>query len=85
VPAVTATHPATDIIAAIAWANGGDTDNAAEPGGNGNGKLRYLVSLRMQDGSERVVTHAAPLLFMVGDPVRLSTFGRLVSDRSSQG
>jgi hypothetical protein len=78
-------HAATqrDVVAAIAWANGGEADGQPEP--SRNGKLHYLVTVRMQDGGEMVVTQPAPLSVMVGDQVKIGHFGRLVSDHSSEG
>jgi hypothetical protein len=72
-----------DIIAAIAWANGGAAQGLPEP--SHGGRLHYLVTLRMQDGDEVVVTQPAPLSFMVGDQVKIGRFGRLVSDHSNEG
>jgi hypothetical protein len=72
-----------DIIAAIAWANGGQPEGLPEP--HRSGKLHYLVMVRMQDGGEMVVTQPAPLSVMVGDQVKVGRFGRLVSDHSSEG
>jgi len=78
-------HAATqrDVIAAIAWANGGEADGLPEP--SRSGKLHYLVTVRMQDGGEMIVTQPAPLSVMVGDQVKIGRFGRLVSDHSSEG
>jgi hypothetical protein len=72
-----------DIIAAIAWANGGEAEGLPEP--SRSGKLKYLVTVRMQDGGEMIVTQPAPLSVMVGDQVKMGRFGRLVSDHSSEG
>jgi hypothetical protein len=72
-----------DIIAAIAWANGGEAQGLPEP--TRTGKLHYLVTVRTQDGGELVVTQPAPLSIMVGDQVKTGRFGRLVSDHSSEG
>ena len=67
----------------VGAAGGAYAGNAIEK--NARRDLRYRVTVRMQDGSVRVLTERAAPAFSVGDQVRLSDSGRIVPMQFDKG